>query len=174
MLAVGTLEPRKNYPTLLRAYARLRATGLPHTLVIAGRQGWQVGPIFETVQELHLAGQVRFGSPPDGLLPALYNAADAVIAPAWYEGFGLSVLEGMACGVPVVASDIPPHREVAGDVAWYADPGDATALAETITAALNADETTRATRRASGLARAATMGWGDAARALLRVYHGAS
>ncbi|MCA1665807.1 MAG: glycosyltransferase family 4 protein [Thermomicrobia bacterium] len=174
LLAVGTLEPRKNYPTLLRAYARLRATGLPHTLVIAGRQGWQVGPIFETVQELHLAGQVRFGSPPDGLLPALYNAADAVIAPAWYEGFGLSVLEGMACGVPVVASDIPPHREVAGDVAWYADPGDATALAETITAALNADETTRATRRASGLARAATMGWGDAARALLRVYHGAS
>ena len=174
LLAVGTLEPRKNYPTLLRAYARLCATGLPHTLVIAGRQGWQFGPIFETLQELHLAGRVQFGSPPDALLPALYNAADAVVAPAWYEGFGLSVLEGLACGVPVVASDIPPHREVAGDTAWYADPGDATVLAERITAALNADETTRATRRAIGLGRAATMGWGDAARALLRVYHGVS
>jgi len=174
LLAVGTLEPRKNYLTLLRAYARLRAVGLPHTLVIAGRQGWQFGPIFDTLQELHLAGQVQFGSPPDTLLPALYNAADAVIAPAWYEGFGLSVLEGMACGVPVVASDIPPHREVAGDVAWYTDPSDAPAFAETIIAALNADETTRATRRASGLARAATMGWGDAACALLRVYHGES
>ena len=173
LLAVGTLEPRKNYPTLLRAYARLRAAGLPHTLVIAGRQGWQFGPIFDTVQELRLAGQVRFGSPPDALLPALYNAADAVIAPAWYEGFGLSVLEGMACGVPVVASDIAPHREVAGEAAWYADPGDAAALAEAITAALNADETTHITRRAMGLERAATMGWGDAARALLRVYHGA-
>jgi len=172
LLAVGTLEPRKNYPTLLRAYARLRAAGLPHTLVIAGRQGWQFGPIFETLQELHLAGQVQFGSPPDALLPALYNAADAVVAPAWYEGFGLSVLEGMACGVPVVASDIAPHREVAGDAAWYADPGDAAMLAETITAALDADEITRATHRATGLGRAATMGWGDAARALLRVYRG--
>jgi len=174
LLAVGTLEPRKNYPTLLRAYARLRAAGLPHTLVIAGRQGWRFDPIFETLQELHLAGQVQFGSPPDGLLPALYNAADAVVAPAWYEGFGLSVLEGMACGVPVVASDIPPHREVAGDAAWYADPGDVAALADAITAALDADETTRATRRAVGLQRAATMGWGDAARTLLHVYHGAS
>ncbi len=170
LLAVGTLEPRKNYPTLLRAYARLREAGLPHLLVIAGRQGWQFGPIFDTLQELHLAGQVQFGSPPDALLPALYNAADAVVAPAWYEGFGLSVLEGLACGIPVVASDIPPHREVAGDAAWYADPGDASDLAATITAALNADEATRATRRALGLQRAATMGWGDAARALLRVY----
>jgi glycosyltransferase involved in cell wall biosynthesis len=125
------------------------------------------------LQELRLAGHVQFGSPPDDLLPALYNTADAVVAPAWYEGFGLSVLEGMACGAPVIASDIAPHREVAGDAAWYADPGDAAALAETITAALNADETTRATRRACGLARAATMGWGDAARALLHVYHGA-
>ncbi|MGI8855109.1 MAG: glycosyltransferase family 4 protein [Thermomicrobiales bacterium] len=174
LLAVGTLEPRKNYPTLLRAYARLRAAGLPHALVIAGRQGWQFGPIFDTLQELHLAGDVQFGSPPDNLLPALYNAADAVVAPAWYEGFGLSVLEGLACGAPVVASDIPPHREVAGDAAWYADPGDAAALAEAITAALDADDTTRATRRTMGLGRAATMGWGDAARALLDVYHGAS
>ena len=172
LLAVGTLEPRKNYPTLLRAYARLRAAGLPHTLVIAGRQGWRFDPIFETLQELHLAGQVQFGSPPDRLLPALYNAADAVVAPAWYEGFGLSVLEGMACGVPVVASDIPPHREVAADAAWYADPGDVVALADAITAALDADETTRATHRAVGLRRAATMGWGDAARALLRIYKG--
>jgi glycosyltransferase involved in cell wall biosynthesis len=173
LLAVGTLEPRKNYPTLLRAYARLREAGLPHALVIAGRRGWQFGPVFDTLQELRLAGHVQFGSPPDNLLPALYNAADAVVAPAWYEGFGLSVLEGLACGVPVVASDIPPHREVAGEAAWYADPGDAVALAAAITAALNADETTRATRRAAGLQRAATMGWGDAARALLGVYHGA-
>jgi len=164
------LEPRKNYPTLLRAYARLREAGLPHTLVIAGRQGWQFGPIFDTLQELHLAGDVQFGSPPDTLLPALYNAADAVVAPAWYEGFGLSVLEGLACGVPVVASGIPPHREVAGDAAWYADPGDAAALATAITAALNADEATRVSHRAAGLKRAATMGWGDTARTLLRIY----
>jgi glycosyltransferase involved in cell wall biosynthesis len=174
LLAVGTLEPRKNYPTLLRAYARLREAGLPHALVIAGRRGWQFGPVFDTLQELRLAGHVQFGSPPDNLLPALYNAADAVVAPAWYEGFGLSVLEGLACGVPVVASDIPPHREVAGEAAWYADPGDAVALAEGGTDAPQTDENTRATRRAAGLQRAATMGWGDAARSLLRVYHGAS
>ncbi len=170
LLAVGTLEPRKNYPTLLRAYARLREAGLPHALVIAGRHGWRFDSIFETLQELRLAGDVQFGSPPDALLPALYNAADAVIAPAWYEGFGLSVLEGLACGTPVVASDIPPHREVAGEAAWYADPGDPAALADTIRAALDADETTAATKRALGLARAATLGWGNAARILLRVY----
>jgi glycosyltransferase involved in cell wall biosynthesis len=170
LLAVGTLEPRKNYPTLLAAYARLRAAGLPHALVIAGRQGWVYGPIYAAAREHHLAGDVRFGSPPDALLPALYNAADAVVAPAWYEGFGLSVLEGLACGVPVVASDIPPHREVGGDAARYAAVGDVVALADAITAAMDEDDATRAKRRATGLARAATMGWGDAARALLRVY----
>ena len=126
------------------------------------------------MQTLHLAGHVQFGSPPDDLLPALYSAADAVVAPAWYEGFGLSVLEGMACGTPVVASDIPPHREVAGDAAWYAESGDVAALVAAITAALEADDVTRATRRAAGLERAATMGWGDATRMLLRVYRGAS
>ena len=170
ILAVGTLEPRKNYPTLLRAYARLREAGIPHALVIAGRQGWRFAPIFDTAQELHLAGHVRFGSPPDDLLPALYNAATLVVAPAWYEGFGLSVLEGLACGIPVVASDIPPHREVAGDAAHYADVGDPLALADAITAALSEDATAATKRRATGLARAATKGWGDSARALLRVY----
>lgn len=171
LLAVGTLEPRKNYPTLLAAYARLRAAGLPHALVIAGREGWRYGPIFAAARDLHLAGDVRFGAPPDVLLPALYNAADTVVAPAWYEGFGLSVLEGLACGVPVVASDIPPHREVGGEAARYAEVGDPVALADAITAALNEDTATMTRRRADGLARAATMGWGDAARALLHVYN---
>jgi glycosyltransferase involved in cell wall biosynthesis len=172
LLAVGTLEPRKNYPTLLAAYARLRAAGLPHALVIAGRQGWVYGPIFEAARDLHLAGDVHFGSPPDVLLPALYNGADAVVAPAWYEGFGLSVLEGLACGVPVIASDIPPHREVAGEAAHFAEAGDAAALADAITMALDEDRAARGGRRAVGLARAATMGWGDAARALLGIYRG--
>ena len=170
LLAVGTLEPRKNYPTLLAAYARLRAAGLPHALVIAGREGWRYGPIFAAARDLRLAGDVRFGPAPDGLLAALYNAADVVVAPAWYEGFGLSVLEGLACGVPVVASDIAPHREVGGDAARYAEAGDPTALAGAIAAALDEDAPARARRRALGLARAATMGWGDAARALLRIY----
>lgn len=171
LLAVGTLEPRKNYPTLLAAFARLRARGLPHTLVIGGREGWQFAPIYAVVERLGLAEHVRFGPVPDDLLPALYNAADAVIAPAWYEGFGLSVLEGLACGVPVVASRIPPHWTIAGWAARYAEPDDSTAFADAITDALGENPTDATIRRAEGLRRAATYSWGAAARALLAVYH---
>ena len=171
LLAVGTVQPRKNYDNLLRAFARLRAAGLPHRLVIAGAKGWQSDSVYEVLQARHLVDDVFIAPAPDALLPALYAAADAVVALAWYEGFGLSVLEGMASGVPVVASDIPPHREIGDTAVHYTPPDDVEALATAIAAALDEDATTRATRRARGLARAATMGWGDAARTLLRVYH---
>ena len=165
LLAVGTVQPRKNYETLLHAFARLRKAGYPHRLVIAGGDGWQYEGVYETLHTLDLAAHVTIASPPDDLLPALYAAADCAVAPAWYEGFGLSVLEACATGTPVVASDIPPHREIGGDAARYAPPDDPAALAEAIIAALEDDDRARARRRATGLARAATMGWGDAARA---------
>ncbi len=171
LLAVGTVQPRKNYETLLRAFARLRAGGLPHRLVIAGANGWQFEGVYEVLRARRLVDDVRIASPPDALLPALYAAADVVVAPAWYEGFGLSVLEGLASGIPVVASDIPPHREIGGDAADYAPPDDPDAFAAAITAALEEDDLTQAHRRSIGLARAAHSGWSDAARTLLRIYH---
>lgn len=170
LLAVGTVQPRKNYETLLHAFARLRAAGMPHRLVIAGANGWRYEGVYETLHALDLAAHVTVAPPPDDLLPALYAAAGCVVAPAWYEGFGLSVLEACASGTPVVASDIPPHREIGGDAARYAPPDDPAALADAIVATLDEDDLSRARRRAAGLARAATLGWGDAARALLRVY----
>ncbi len=170
LLAVGTIQPRKNYGTLLHAFARLRKAGYPHRLVIAGADGWRYEGVYATLHALDLAAHVTIAPPPDDLLPALYAAADCAVAPAWYEGFGLSVLEACAMGTPVVASDIPPHREIGGDASRYAPPDDPAALAETIAAALDEDDLSRARRRALGLARAAAMGWGDATRALLRVY----
>jgi len=171
LLAVGTVQPRKNYETLLRAFARLRAGGLPHRLVIAGANGWQFEGVYEVLRARRLADDVRIAPAPDDLLPALYAAADVVVAPAWYEGFGLSVLEGLASGTPVIASDIPPHREIGDDAAYYAPPDDPDAFAAAITAALEDDDLTRARRRAIGLARAAQSSWGDAARTLLGIYH---
>lgn len=170
LFAVGTVQPRKNYETLLHAFARLRTAGCPHRLVIAGAKGWRYEGVYQTLHALDLASDVVIASPPDDLLPALYAAADCAVAPAWYEGFGLSVLEACATGTPVVASNIPPHREIGGNAARYFPPDDPAALAEAIAATLEEDDLRRVRRRALGLARAAEMGWGDAARTLLRVY----
>ncbi len=139
LLAVGTVQPRKNYDNLLRAFACLRAAGLPHRLVIAGAKGWQSDSMYEVLQARHLTNDVHIAPSPDALLPALYATADAVVAPAWYEGFGLSVLEGLASGVPVVASDIPPHREIGGSAVHYAPPDDVEALAAAISTTLGED-----------------------------------
>ena len=130
LLMVGTLEPRKNHATALRALARLKAWGLPHRLVIAGGSGWLFEPIRQQVADLGLAGDVTFaGYVPAADLPPLYSGAACVLAPSLYEGFGFPVLEAMACGAPVVCSDVSSLPEVAGDAALAVAPQDDAALA---------------------------------------------
>ncbi|MCL5951091.1 MAG: glycosyltransferase family 4 protein, partial [Chloroflexi bacterium] len=115
ILYVGVLEPRKNIITLIRAYARLVQSGVGQRLVIAGRKGWMYKDLFRAVDELGLSHRVLFpGYIPEQDLPVLYNAASVFVYPSLYEGFGLPVLEALACGVPVITSNVSSMPEVAG------------------------------------------------------------
>jgi len=171
ILAVGTLEPRKNYPTLIRAFARARAKShLPHVLVIVGKKGWVYDPIFAAVEELGLQDTVLFpGFVPDTELPALYSAAELLATPSFYEGFGLPPLEAMACGTPVVVADVSSLPEVVGDAGLRIDPHDPDALADAILRLVE-DSALRESLRKAGFAQARKFTWDRAARELLAAY----
>ncbi len=167
LLFVGTLEPRKNLPRLIRAYAtlppELRAR---HALVIVGKKGWYYEEIFHTVQRLGLTDRVHFtGYVPDEDLPALLNGADLFVLPSLYEGFGLPLLEAFACGTPVVCSETPALVEVAGEGTLTFDPKDEAAIARVLVTALT-DERLRAGMRIWGLERSASFTWDGAAARL--------
>ena len=127
ILTVASLEPRKNLPKLLEAFALLREGGFDGRLRIAGGGGLDTPRINETIRRLGLEESVeKLGYVNREALVALYRAARVVVMPSLWEGFGLPLLEAMASETPLVASDIPVHREVAGDAALFAAPGDRT------------------------------------------------
>jgi glycosyltransferase involved in cell wall biosynthesis len=170
ILSVGSLEPGKNRTTLLQAFAQLRRRGLAHKLVVTGQRAWRCGNDFRLADELGLKGEVIFtGYVAPGEMPALYNAADLFVFPSLYEGFGLPVLEAMACGVPVVASNVSSIPEVAGDAALLTDPRDAEAICDAMEHILK-DGDLRSDLRRRGLERAATFSWEKAARETVAVY----
>ncbi|MEX1019497.1 MAG: glycosyltransferase family 1 protein [Litorilinea sp.] len=170
LLMVGTLEPRKNHATALRALQKLRAAGRPHKLVIAGGQGWLFDSIQALVTELGLEDAVIFtGYVPAADLPALYSAADCFLLPSLYEGFGFPVLEAMACGTPVVCSNVSSLPEIAGDAARLVPPQDADALATAVGEILDHPRLAETLRR-HGLANAARFRWDACAAATLDVY----
>jgi len=171
ILSVGTLQPRKNYERLIRAFSQLQATAEGHSyrLVVVGGKGWLYEPIFHSVRELGLEKGVLFsGFVDDEDLPALYTLADLFAFPSLYEGFGLPVLEAMACGTPVVCSEASSLPEVAGDAALLVDPTDVESWAEAMGRALS-DEELRRRLVARGLAQARAFTWEQAARELQRV-----
>ena len=132
LLFTGTLEPRKNITNLLKAYAKGRARE-SLKLVITGKKGWLYEEIFETVQKLNLDERVVFtGFVGDDDLPFIYSMARVFVYPSLYEGFGLPVLEAMACGVPVITSNVPSLVEVVGEAAVLVNPLDVEALAQSI------------------------------------------
>jgi glycosyltransferase involved in cell wall biosynthesis len=170
-LSVGTLEPRKNLPGLLRSYAMLRHSDaeIPD-LVVVGRQGWGADQIGEMARELGLEGVVHFpGFVEDSDLPGLYQLARLFVCVSLYEGFGLPVLEAMASGTPVVASNNSSIPEVAGDTALLVDGKEprlvARAMAETL-----ADPEATALRVAKGIRRARNFTWKAAAEEALIGY----
>lgn len=169
ILFVGTLEPRKNLPTLLQAYAVLRRE-LPVRLAIAGGKGWLSQDVFEAVRRLALADGVAFlGQIDPGDLRPLYCAAEALVLPSLYEGFGLPALEAMACGTPVVVSDAGSLREIVGDAGVLVRPEDPNDIAHGLGWVL-ANRPYRDALVARGLARAAAFSWERAARETLAVY----
>lgn len=172
LLGVGTLQPRKNFGLLIRAYHALRASrGIPHRLVIAGGQGWLFDEIHDTIRSLHLGEQVHLtGFVADEDLPALYRGAALFAFPSLYEGFGIPVLEAMACGVPVVTSAASSLPEAAGDAALLVDPNDVDALTEALWRVLD-DSALRNALRARGFEQIKRFSWAESARRLRAIYH---
>lgn len=172
VLFVGTVEPRKNVPTLLQAFERLQRSGRVSDglrLVVAGPRGWRGDAALRTAERLGLRDVVFTGPVSDAELVGLYSEASLFVFPSLYEGFGLPALEAMACAVPVVASDIPVLREVLGDAARFAPPTDAEALAAAMERVLT-DEGERAMLVARGRRRVARFTWDETARGTFAVY----
>lgn len=173
-LVVGTIEPKKNLGTLLRAYGKLREIGrsannLPE-LVVAGREGWLFKDVFSLVEELRLSDHVHFLGPVTQRdLVLLYSGAMALTYPSLYEGFGLPILEAMACGCPVITSNISSLPEVAGEDAITIDPRDIDALTQALNRIWSSPEL-RADLRRKGIARAKLFSWRKTAEATLHVY----
>ncbi len=159
VLYVGTIQPRKNLARLVEAFARL-PSALDHIeLVLAGKAGWLDEPIRRRVRELGLEARVRFpGYVPQEDLAALVSAAECFVMPSLYEGFGLPVLEAMACGTPVICSTGGSLPEVAGDAALHFAPLDVEALA-THLARLLSDSGLRRDLVTRGYRRLAEFSW---------------
>ena len=168
VLHVGTLQPRKNIPVLIEAMARLDDPELK--LVLVGGKGWLYDDIFRQVQAVGLAERVVFtGYVPDDDLPLWYNAAELLVFPSVYEGFGLPVLEAMACGTPVIAANSSSIPEAGGDAGLLFDHDDGETLVEQMTAVLtNAD--LQDTLRQQGLEHAQSFSWERAGRETAEVY----
>jgi len=168
LLYVGSNKPHKNLPALVDAYARLRKAPL---LVLAGEEDSRYRMARQRVDKLGLTDRVRFlGAVPEKNLPSLYSGALAFVFPSKYEGFGFPPLEAMACGVPVVCSDIASLRETVGDAALLFDSEDSEACAGAIERILT-DADLRSDLRGRGLRRAAELPWHRAARQTLEIYH---
>jgi glycosyltransferase involved in cell wall biosynthesis len=175
LLYVGTIEPRKNLVRLLEAYAALRQSdGIDHTLVLVGSRGWKDASVFETIERLHLQSCVNIlGHIPIEDLVAVYNLADALVFPSLYEGFGLPVIEAMACGTPVITSPNGSLREVAGNAAEYIEPTDVESICNGIRRVL-IDTIHHARLRDLGLAQAACFNWARVAEQTFAVYQQAA
>lgn len=171
ILFLGAVEPRKNLLRLIEAFAALKPDLRRETpLVVAGANGWLNESVRERVDELGLGESVRFPGYIAGEdVAALYSLATVFAYPSLWEGFGLPVLEAMACGAPVLTSDVSAIPEVAGDAAFFVPPMDVEAIAEGLTRLLG-DAELRADLAARGLRRAAAFSWERCARETLAVY----
>ena len=170
LLAIGSEEPRKNLPALVQAIHLLCEQGWEGQLVLAGGAGIDSPYLTETIDRHGLADKVvRLGYVPPNKLPGLYRRARAFVMPSRWEGFGLPLLEAMACQVPVVASDIPAHREVAGEAALFVDLHDVESLADGI-ANIWSDEFLRDELVSKGQRRVKEFSWSVTARHTLTLY----
>ena len=176
ILGLSTVQPRKNFDGLIEAFRRLlaRSADGPEIadlhLVIAGGKGWMYEDTLALVKRAGLEGRVHFpGFVAEADLPALYCLAGAFAFPSWYEGFGLPVLEAMACGTPVVAADNSSLPEVVGEAGLLVDAGDPDALSEALGRLLR-DEALQGRLFRAGLDQARRFTWEEAAQQLLHVY----
>ncbi|MCX7010334.1 MAG: glycosyltransferase family 1 protein [Kiritimatiellaeota bacterium] len=173
ILAVGNIQPRKNLPRLVSAYVRFcKDTSLPHKLVLVGKAKWQEGTVSECIQDAGITDRVMAtGYVPDEDLVALYNGADLFVYPSLFEGFGLPVLEAMACGVAVVTSNIASIPEVAGQAAILINPLDVDVISTAMRKILS-DPSLAHTLREAGCKQARLFSWTKVAQELMDYLHG--
>jgi glycosyltransferase involved in cell wall biosynthesis len=171
ILCVASFEARKNLVTLINGYGKARRRGLsmPLTVVASPRSG-DSSPVFQAIEQNGLRSSVSFRADvPDEELQKLYRTAQIAVSPSLAEGFGLPPLEAMAAGVPVVASDIPSHREVLGDAARFFSARSADSLADLL-CELGSDDDARRQLKQAGSAQAAMYSWEQCALETLSVY----
>jgi glycosyltransferase involved in cell wall biosynthesis len=170
VLSVGSSEPGKNRGRLFRALSQLRAEGHECTLAVVGQAAWGRDAEERAVESLGLGDAVRFlGYVPQSDMTALYNAATAFVFPSLYEGFGLPVIEAMACGVPVLTSNVSATAEVAGDAALLVNPRSVEEVRDGLRRLLT-EPALRDDLGARGSARAAQFSWARAAEETYAVY----
>ena len=169
LLFVSTLEPRKNVAGLVRAFARVSGE-ISHSLVLVGAVGWKAEGIFEEIERTGLQSRItHVGFAEQADLRAFYGAADGFVFPSLYEGFGLPLLEAMACGCPAIAADNSSIPEVAGDAALLVEATDESAIAEAIRD-LAGNESLRKYLADRGLRQARRFTWEAGARVILDAY----
>jgi glycosyltransferase involved in cell wall biosynthesis len=170
ILYVGLIEPRKNIPMLLKAYARLISQGDPPPLVLVGRLGWMYEEVLQLVEQLELKDRVHIkGYIPSQNLPIVYNLAKLFVYPSTYEGFGFPPLEAMACGTPVITTAISAMLDNVGDAGLLIPPQDESALTNAIETLLS-DSALRDHLSVVGRLRAAEFTWERTAMETLKVY----
>ena len=168
-LFVGNLEPRKNLERLIEAFASM--PGKDHDLVIVGNSWYRAADVENKARSMGLTRRVKFrGYVTKGELPALYSGATALVYPSLLEGFGLPVVEAMACGTPVITSNNSALKEVAGNAAVLVDPLNVRELTEAMTR-LAEDQVARLELSRRGLTRAADFSWKKTAELTLDAYH---
>jgi glycosyltransferase involved in cell wall biosynthesis len=172
-LAVGSLQPRKNLVRLVEAFAQVRLSHPDVRLVIVGPRGFKASSLQETIVSHGLVDAVQLlGYVSDDELAALYNAAIALVYPSVYEGFGLPVVEAMACGRPVIAANTSSLPEVAGDAALLVDPFDVSALSAAMERVLANPEEAKV-MAGRGRSRVAQFSWERTAAAALAAFESA-
>jgi glycosyltransferase involved in cell wall biosynthesis len=170
ILYVGTLEPRKNITFLLKAFFQFNKTHKNYKLVITGSKGWKYANIFKMVRDLQLDKEVLFtGYLEYSDLPALYSGASIFVYPSLYEGFGLPPLEAMACGCPVITSNISSLPEIVGDAGVLINPNDILQLVENLEKIL-VDEELRTELIQKGLERSKLFTWKKCAVSTYEIY----
>ncbi len=171
ILFIGTISPRKNPGGLIESISILRKRGLKDiSLIMIGPEGFKAGEVLRLIYERNIEDSVRhIGYVPYEDMPYIYNMASLLVYPSLYEGFGLPPLEAMACGVPVIASNISSIPEILGDAALLVDPYNPGEIADYIEKILN-DESLRSSHIEKGLKKAASYSWEDTAKKVLKVY----
>ncbi|MEM7346248.1 MAG: glycosyltransferase family 1 protein, partial [Chloroflexota bacterium] len=167
LLSVGTIQPRKNYQRLIEVLAQIDQ---PIDLAIIGGNGWSNEAVFNEVARQNLENRVHFlGFVDDADLPTLYSAATLFIYPSLYEGFGMPLLEAMACGLPIISSNRSAMPEVVGAAGLLVDPYDTAGMVTAITKLLE-DSSQRHYLAEAGKARVAEFTWGHMATQLQALY----